>query len=170
MSDFEEVKKNLIEPQARACKLAPSELDRAHLPASNFGGRFNFLLSLSQKGAGGNGDWEAYRAAVDDYITNPVDTQPRMNDDTAKKLFDKLVKDYKGSNMQNEGKFFDDDETGLKDFLLRYLHYVLFGLDPFDESLMAPLNTLHYDSSSAAYHLHVSSVFLLFFDWLPGFH
>lgn len=155
MSDFEEVKKNLIEPQARAFKLAPSELDRDHLPASNFGGRFNFLLSLSQKGAGGNGDWEAYRAAVEDYITHTEETRLRMNDDTVKKLRDKLVEDYKSTNMQNNGDFFENDESGLHDFLLKYLHYVFFGLDPFDESLMAPLNTLHYDSSSAAYHLHV---------------
>ena len=160
MSDFEEVKKNLIEPQARAYKLAPSELDREHLPASNFGGRFNFLLSLSQQGAGGNGDWEAFRGAVNDYITNTEETKLRMNDDTTKKLYDQLVKDYKGSNCKTDGMFFEDDESGLQDFLLKYLHYVLFGLNPFDESLMVPLNTLHYDSASAAYHLHVSSILI----------
>jgi len=168
MCNFDEIKKNLIEPQGRAYKLASSELDKEHLPASNFGGRFNFLLSLSQKGAGGKGKWEAYRAAVEDYVTHTEETKLRSSDETAKKLLEKLAEDYKATGMKIDGKFFDDDESGLQDYLLKYLHYALFGIDPFDETLTRPLNTLHYDSRSAAYYLkHLGNVLQCgkFKDW-----
>ena len=155
MSNFNEVKKNLIEPQARAFKLAPSELDQEHLPRT-VDGRLLFLLGLSQRGAAGNGDWEAYRAAFEDYITHTEETKLRMNDETTKKLMDKLVSDYKDTGLQKEGEFFDNSDTGIQDYLLRYLHYVLMGLDPFDEEKMTILKEHHYDTSSAGYYLRVS--------------
>jgi hypothetical protein len=49
MSNFEVIKENLIEPQALAFKLAPSELDKDHLPRSNLPHeQMTFLLTLSQ--------------------------------------------------------------------------------------------------------------------------
>lgn len=154
MSNFHEIKKNLIEPQARGFKLAPSQLDSEHLPARPDGGLL-FLLSLSQRGAGGNGDWEAYRAAFEDHITHNEETRLRMNDETTKTLLDKLTADYKNAGMKKEGAFFDDTDSGIHGYLLRYLHYVLFGLDPFDDQKMEDINSLHYDTSSAAYYLKV---------------
>ncbi len=168
MCNFETIKSNLIEPQARAFKLAPSPLDKDHLPRSNLPhNRLTFLLSLSQEGAGGNGDWEAYRAAVNDYITNPQYVNPRMsaNDKTSQKLIENMVQEYKkayvesGSKELNEvegEKFYNNVDSGILDFLMRYLHYVLFGLDPFDEEIMGVINDFHYDERSAAYYLAVS--------------
>jgi len=157
MADFYEIKNNLIEPQARAFKLAPLELDQKRLPCNNIDGRFTFLLSLSQKGAGGTGDWEAYRACVEDHITHSEETSLRLNDDTTKKLIDGLVADYKATGMG--GEFFTDNDRGksstLKDFILRYFHYVLFGIDPDDKEKIQVLNEFHYHSASAAYHIKV---------------
>ena len=159
MSNFEVIKKTLIEPQSKAYKLGPLQLDKNHLPRSNLPhGRMTFLLSLSQKGAGGNGDWEAFRGAVNDYITHPDYTKPRMNDGTVKKLMEKLVADYKNTGVKNPGDdFFKDYNSGLLDFLIKYLHYVLFGLDPFDPEIMEPLKTFHYESSSVNYYIKVSN-------------
>ncbi len=155
MASFDDIKKNLTEPQARAYKLAPSELDKEHLPKKP-DGTLLFLLSLSQRGAAGNGDWEAYRHAFEDYVTNAEDAKLRLNDETTEKLMERIVADYKNTGMLKKGKFFDDNDAGLQDYLLRYLHYVLFGLDPFDEEKMGEINSLHYDRSSAAYYLKVS--------------
>ena len=157
MSNFDDVRRNLTDPQARAYKLAPSELDREHLPRK-LDGSLLFLLSLSQKGAGGNGDWEAYRAAFEDFITHSEDTKLRLNDATSEKLMKRVVADYKNTGMQKKGKFFDDPDSGLQDFLLRYIHYVLLGIDPFDEAKIEEINSLHYDRASAAYYLQVSIV------------
>jgi hypothetical protein len=174
MSNFEVIKENLIEPQARAFKLAPSELDKDHLPRSNLPhGRMTFLLALSQEGAGGNGDWEAYRGAINDYIVNPDYTRPRANDDTAKKLLEKLVTDYKAAGVKStDDDFFEDSDSGLLDFLLKYLHHVLFGLDPFDPEIMEPIKKLHYESKSAAYFLnYLGNILqvLKFRDWPEDF-
>jgi hypothetical protein len=153
MSEFDEIKRNLIEPQARAHKLAPSELDAEHFPRKADGTNL-FLLALSQKGAGGNGDWEAFRGAMDKYIFTDA-TKKRMDDEVTKKLMRKLVEDYKGTGMTQEGVFFEETKSGLQLFLLRHLHYVIFGLDPFDDEKMEIIDDLHYDASSAAYHLKV---------------
>lgn len=164
MCKFDDIKRNLIEPQARAFKLAPSPLDKQHLPRSNLPHkRLIFLLSLSQEGAGGNGDWEAYRGAVNDYITNPKTVIPRMKDPVVQKLKDQLVADYKRSADSEDGAskeagtdFFTDVDSGLLDFLLKYLHFVLFGLDPFDKEIVEPMKALHYREKSAAFYLQVS--------------
>lgn len=153
MSDFNEVKKNLIEPQARTFLLAPTKMDPKVVPRKP-NGDLTMLINLSQKGAGGNGDWEAYRAAFEEYITTDKDTLRRMKgDETTRKLMEKLLENYKKTGMKTKGKFFDDDDYGLQDFILKYLHYVLFGLDPFDSALMKELDDLHYDRKSAAYYL-----------------
>lgn len=163
LCSFEDIKKALIEPQARAYLLAPSPLDPNHLPCTNVGGRLNFLLSLSNRGAGGNGEWEAYRKAFEDYITNSDEASIRMNDEISNSLLVKLREEYKVTKMG--GEFFSNNDRGLHDFLLRYLHYVLFGLDPNDEEKMQTINTLHYDSSSAAYYLKYLGKALQYFKF-----
>lgn len=172
MSGYEDVKRNLVEPQARTFKLAPSQLDKEHLP-TKADGSLTFLLVLSQKGAGGDGKWEAYRSAFQDYVSETEEKKRRMNgDETTKKLFAKLEEDYKKSDKTTESPFFTDSETGVRDFLLRYLHYVLFGIDPFDETKMQALNHLHYDSSSAAYYLGILGNVLgrfVYKDWPERF-
>ena len=172
MSGYETVKENLIQPQARAFKLAPSELDQEHLPRKADDGSLTFLLALSQKGAGGDGRWEAYRSAFEDYVSETEETMLRNNgDETTKKLFDKLQEDYQKSEKTRGCAFFTDNDTGLQDFLLRYLHYVLLGLDPTDDAEMEELNHLHYDRLSAAYFLKVCSCscYCLWCFWYPEF-
>jgi hypothetical protein len=156
LSDFSSVKKNLLEPQARTYKVASSQLRVSALPASNFGHRSNFLLSLSQKGAGGNGDWEAYRKCVEDTLFTE-ETSLRMKDETSKALIQKLAEGYKESGLGKNRAFFSkEDHTGdLHGFLVRYLHYVIFGLDPFDEAIMKEIKIFHYDMCSAAYHFAI---------------
>jgi len=154
LSEFDTIRKNLIEPQARAFKLASSTLRKVALPACNLGGRFNFLLSLSQRGAGGHGDWEACRMCVEDHIFTK-DCLKRMNDDICNELLNYLAKEYGATGMKNEGVFFSNLDGGLADFLLRYLHYVIFGLDPFDESIINPIRNFHYKTASAAYHIDI---------------
>eukprot|EP00542_Grammatophora_oceanica_P009934 CAMPEP_0194044462 /NCGR_PEP_ID=MMETSP0009_2-20130614/15928_1 /TAXON_ID=210454 /ORGANISM="Grammatophora oceanica, Strain CCMP 410" /LENGTH=448 /DNA_ID=CAMNT_0038688991 /DNA_START=49 /DNA_END=1398 /DNA_ORIENTATION=- len=151
LGDFESVAEALTEPQARGYRLASSLLDPAHLPMKPDNGREVFLLSLSQEGAGGDGTWEGVREAVNVYLTNNPETYGRQEDATAKKLVDNLAESYK--TLGHSDEFFTNGEKGLMDFLLRYLHYVIFGLDPFDEEKMAVIRALHYDSASAAYHL-----------------
>lgn len=154
LSEFDTIRRNLVEPQARAFKLASSALRKVALPACNLGGRFNFLLSLSQRGAGGNGDWEAYRLCMEDHIFTD-ECAKRMNDDICKELLSNLAQEYRATGMKIEGLFFTNLDRGLADFLLRYLHYVIFGLDPFDESVLGPIRTLHYKMASAAYHIDI---------------
>jgi len=171
MSGYEDVKKNLVEPQARTFRLAPSQLDKEHLPQKD-DGSLTFLLAISQKGAGGDGRWEAYRSAFEDYVSETEETLLRMNgDETTQKLFDKLQEEYKQSDKKTEGVFFQDNDTGLQDFLLRYLHYVLFGLDPLDDAIMEELNHLHYDRLSAAYYLNIGNLLqcVKFKDWEERF-
>ena len=129
------------------------------LPATRLGGRFDFFLSLSQEGAGGNGDWEAFRGCVNDTIFTK-DTELRAQDGTSKKLIEKLTSDYKQANCAKDedgvAAFFGSNESGLNDFLLRYLHYVVFGINPFDESIMNQLRDFHYGGGgSAGPHLHI---------------
>mmetsp|Transcript_7665 Transcript_7665/g.11483 ORF Transcript_7665/g.11483 Transcript_7665/m.11483 type:complete len:459 (+) Transcript_7665:67-1443(+) len=164
LSQYPDVKKNLLEPQARAFKLAPSQLRKSVLPASNFGHRFNFLLSLSQRGAGGNGDWEAYRMCME-HTLFAEKTSLRLKDETSKALVQKLAEDYQTTSFGQEPSFYTDNNSGLKDFLARYLHYVIFGLDPFDEAIMKEIKTLHYDMLSATYHLAVIGPLLQFFKF-----
>lgn len=154
ISSFEEVRRNLVDlPQARTYKLAPSNLDKNHLPHGNLtgDGRLTFLLALSQKGAGGDGSYEGFRQAIEDYITNSSATMERLSDEVTQGLLDQVVQEYK--LMGHTKKFFTNNDAALLDFLLKYLHYVLFGLDPEDQDVMGTLNRLHYDSKSAAYYL-----------------
>lgn len=154
MSDFEEVKKNLIEPQARAYKLAPSQLRKEVLPKS-------FLLSLSQAGAGGNGDWEAYRAAMNEVIFDDS-VKKRWGDSTARKLIDDLAEEYKTLKMEDKLDIFfeSSNDSGLNLFLAKYLHYVIFGIDPSNEEAVKAIVKFHYELKSAAYHLNVISQIL----------
>jgi hypothetical protein len=153
LGEFQELERALTEPQARGFKLASSALDPKHLPNASVGGRNVFLLSLSQKGAGGNGDWEAFRAAMEDHITHTTEAASRQNDQTTAQLLNELVDEYK--KMGHSKDFFENPDRGLLAFLMRYLHYVLFGLNPNDKKKMKALTNLHYDSSAAAYHLKV---------------
>ncbi|KAL7562136.1 hypothetical protein ACA910_016695 [Epithemia clementina (nom. ined.)] len=172
MCNFHDIKRLLVEPQARTFMLASSALDPQHQPMIRERGRNVMLLSLSQRGAGGNGDWEAFRGALEDYIFNTEDAMLRSKDDTTQRLFDQLGNDYKTSNQGRKKTFFTSQEFGLLPFLLKYLHYVFLGIDPTDESLISELIDFHYDNQSAAYHLKgLGNCFQCFFfrNWPKEF-
>lgn len=154
LGEFKEVERALTQPQAREFRLAPTPLDTEHLPSTSEGGRLTFLLALSQKEVGGDGSWEAFRGAVNDMLTQNKETIRRQKDGTAQALRKKLVAEYK--DMGHTKEFFENPDRGLRAFLLRYLHYVIMGLDPNDKEKMETLTNLHYDSKSAAYHLKVA--------------
>lgn len=156
MSSFDEVEKMLLEPQARSFQLARNDLDPQHLPDMNLnkGGRLTFLLALSQRGAGGDGMHEAFRSAFEDYLTHSKETKARLKDDVTKGLVEDLKKEFKAKGGLTD-EFLDDNDGGLLDYLLKYLHYVLFGIDPKDEEKIEVINGLHYDSTSAPYYLNL---------------
>ena len=151
ISDFEQVEKALTSPQARTTNLGAMPMDVNRLPDKTNKGRMTFLLALSDQEAGGNGDREGFRAALDDYIFETESVKQRQTDATAKALLQDLVKDYK--EMGHSKEFFEDPRRGLHGFLMKNLHYVVFNLDPSDEEIIETLNKFHYDGQSAAYYL-----------------
>jgi len=56
IGDFATIETALTSPQARDWRLGTSVLDANHSPNQDVGGRNVFLLSLSDRAAGGNGD------------------------------------------------------------------------------------------------------------------
>jgi hypothetical protein len=138
LGDFEDVERALTSPQARRNILGSSYMDPDHLPAIPDGGRLVFLLALSDKEAGGNGDREAFRQCFDDYLTNAKSLE-RAKDETSARLLEELATHYKYMNHQPDGDFFTSEKKGLKVFLIRYIHYTLFGLDPDDKVTMDKL-------------------------------
>jgi hypothetical protein len=138
LGNFEDVERALTSPQARRNILGSSYLDPAHLPDIPDGGRLVFLLALSDEEAGGNGDWEAFRRCLEDYLTNEMSLQ-RSKDETSARLLEELAKDYKYMDHEPGGDFFKTEKKGLKRFLVRYIHYTLFGLDPDDRTTMDKL-------------------------------
>jgi hypothetical protein len=132
MSDFKQVESALTSPQARTTNLGAMLLDPTRIPdKTNKGGRLTFLLSLSDQDAGGNGDREGFRAAINDHMFKTESVKQRQNDATASALLQDLINDYK--ELGHSKEFFQDNRRGLNSFLMKYLHYVIFDLDPSDE-------------------------------------
>jgi hypothetical protein len=138
LGDFEDVERALTSPQARRNILGSSYLDPDHLPDIPDGGRLVFLLALSDKDAGGNGDREGFRQCLEDYLTNAKSLE-RAKDETSAILLEQLAKDYKYMDHGPDGEFFTAEKKGIKRFLIRFIHYTLFGLDPDDKATMDKL-------------------------------
>lgn len=51
------------------------------------------------------------------------------------------------------GKFFTDEQRGLMQFMIRYLHYVMFGLNPDDAASIHLLTDLHYSRLSPMHYI-----------------
>ena len=126
-------------------------LDSNHSPNQDVGGRNLFLLSLSDQEAGGNGDHEAFKKCLQKYLFNDTTTQ-RQQDAIAKRLLDQLAADYVAMPHGMGEEFFTSDKRGLLRFLVRYLHYVIFGIDPDDEASINLLTTLHYTRNSVLHY------------------
>lgn len=118
------------------------------------GGRNVFPLALSDLEAGGNGNHETFRQYMQKYILNENATQ-RQSDETAKSLLARLATDYLEMPHDIGGSFFSDDQRGLKRFMVRYLHYVLFGLNPDEEQVMELLTQLYYTNLGTLHYFAV---------------
>ncbi|NJR66590.1 MAG: cytochrome 450 [Leptolyngbyaceae cyanobacterium CRU_2_3] len=152
MGEFETLETALTSPQARTWRLGTSKLDAHHAPNQDVGERNVFLLALSDQEAGGNGDHAAFRACMQKYLLNDATTQ-RQHDAIAKRLLDQLGTDYAEMPHGAGSAFFTDVKRGWMGFLVRYLHYVLFGLNPDDEAATALLTELHYTRLSPLHYL-----------------
>jgi cytochrome P450 len=152
MGEFETLEAALTSPQARTWQLGTSVLDPNHAPNQDVGGRNVFLLSLSDEAAGGSSDHAAFRQCMQHYLLNEAALE-RQRDAIAKRLLDRLAADYREMPHGSGGGFFTDETRGLMRFMIRYLHYVLFGLNPDDEASMNLLTELHYTRLSPLHYL-----------------
>jgi hypothetical protein len=143
MGDFATLETALTSPQARTWRLGTTILAERHSPNRDVDGRNLFLLSLSDQKAGGNGDREAFRQCMQDYILNDA-VRARQQDAIARQLLDTLAADYREMPHGSGGSFFTNNQRGWMGFLVRYLHYVLFGLNPSDRESVALLTDLYY--------------------------
>jgi hypothetical protein len=152
IGEFSAIENALTSPQARTWRLGTSVLDANHAPNLDLGGRNVFLLSISDESAGGNGDHEAFRKCMQTYILNEV-AIARQKDGTAKRLIDQLAVDYTEMPHGAGGEFFTNVQRGWMGFLVRYTHYVLFGLNPEDAVSINLLTELHYTRLSPTHYL-----------------
>ena len=152
LGDFATLKTALTSPQARTWRLGTTILDAHHSPNQDVGGRNVFLLSLSDESAGGSTDHAAFRKCMQDYLLNES-AATRQQDPIARKLLDKLAADYQEMPHERDGKFFTDEQRGLMQFMIRYLHYVLFGLNPDDHASMRLLTDLHYTRLAPTHYM-----------------
>lgn len=152
MGDFETLEAALTSPQARTWRLGTSVLDATHAPDQDVGGRNVFLLALSDEMAGGNGDHEAFRQCLQDYLLNET-ASARQQDHISRRLLEQLAADYQRMPHGIGGSFFTDEKQGLMQFMIRYLHYVIFGLDPDHEASMNLLTDLHYTRLSPTHYM-----------------
>jgi cytochrome P450 len=152
MGEFESLEAALTSPQARTWRLGTSVLDPNHAPNQDVGGRNVFLLALSDQEAGGSSDHAAFRKCMQHYLLNEAASE-RQRDAIARRLLDQLAADYKDMPHGSGGAFFTDDKRGLMRFMIRYLHYVLFGLNPEDDASMNLLTELHYTRLNPLHYL-----------------
>lgn len=152
LGEFETLEAALTSPQARTWRLGTTILDAHAAPNQDVGGRNVFLLSLSDEAAGGNGDHAAFRKCMQDYLLNES-ASARQRDPIAKGLLTKLAEDYRNLPHDRGGTFFTDERQGLMQFMIRYLHYVMFGLDPNDDRSMHLLTDLHYTRLSPTHYI-----------------
>lgn len=152
LGEFNTLETALTSPQARTWRLGTTMLDPNHAPNQDVGGRNVFLLSLSDKEAGGSNDHEAFSKCMQKYILNDATTK-RQRDAIALRLLAQLAADYAEMPHGIGGDFFTDDKRGWMRFMIRYMHYVLFGLDPDNEESMNLLTDLHYTRLSPSHYI-----------------
>lgn len=158
-ADDVSLKRFLTSPQARTTQLGVTMLERDSLPSLDIGERLSLMIVLSEQQEGGNGDFEAFVSAFKKYMFNDA-AKARQKDATAKKLLDCLAQDYvemphgRGTRVlgfvEANGTSFFVGKQGLSFFLVKYLHYVLFGLDPTDEKTMNKLYALLFEGFAGA--------------------
>jgi len=68
----------------------------------------------------------------------------RQQDSTARRLLREVAQDYADMDHSKGGEFFTALDRGLLRFMIRYMHYILFRLDPDDETTMDILTKLYF--------------------------
>ena len=155
LGDFPTLEKTLTSPQARTWRLGTIKLSKDHGAVIDDGGRNVFLLSLSDEAAGGK-DHAAFRKCMNDYLINDI-AIARQRDPIAQRLIEKLAADYIDMPHETGEAFFNDDQRGWMDFMVRYLHYVLFGINPESDEI-AILTNLHYTKQGTFHYFAGSSI------------
>jgi len=110
-------------------------------------------LALSKNGAGGEGEYEQVRQWIEDYITNDA-AKKRKNDAVAEKLLDELAKDYTEMGHGKGGAFFADPKRGLLRFMVRYMHYVLLGMDPDAKDAIDVLSKFYFEDNAILHYFY----------------
>lgn len=131
LSSFADAASAITSPQDRTYQLGEHPLLYANLPDVQRS-RNVFLLSLADEAAGGSGEHAAFRQCFIDHLLAHPDVQVRRLDSVASGLLDTLAADYAAGDG-----FFDSTSKGLLPFIVKYLHYVMFGIDPEDSSTQA---------------------------------
>ena len=155
LGDFPTLETTLTSPQARTWRLGTTILSKDHAAGVDEGGRNVFLISLSDEAAGGE-DHDAFRKCMNDYLINDA-AIARQQDAVAQKLLENLAADYLDLAYEATEVFFTDDQRGWMGFMVRYLHYVLFGIDP-DSAEIAVLTNLHYTGKGTLHYFAGSSI------------
>lgn len=155
LGEWDEVVKAITSPQARTCRLGTTLLDDRHLPTEKlvFGpDRDLFVLALSQKGAGGDGTYETLRSTIDRHIIMSPDVWKRRDDVIARKLMDQLAEDY--DTMKEKDFFYGGrKDHGFECFMIKYIHYCLFGLNPFDTKSMGILQDFYFTNTATLWYM-----------------
>ncbi len=154
MGEFDTLETALTSPQARGWRLGTSVLDANNSPNQDVGGRNLFLLSLSDREPDGTSNHAAFRSCMQKYLFNSATTD-RQGDEIARRLLDRLAADYTEMSHGAGGAFFTDVKRGWMGFLVRYLHYVIFGLNPDDSESIELLTELHYTRQSPLHYFAV---------------
>lgn len=136
LGTYKDVSDALTNPQARSFNLGEHPLLPSSLPDSR-NGRCVFLLALSNKGAGGTGDHEAFRQCLIDHIFTP-EAKARETDAVSRALVDQFAQDFTSMSYAD----FYIGEKGNQEFWMKYLHHVLFDLDINDESVLTKLRAM----------------------------
>ncbi|MEA5575818.1 cytochrome 450 [Anabaena sp. UHCC 0451] len=157
LGDFKSLETALTSPQARDWRLGTSILSSSHGPGVDKGGRNVFLITLSDADAGG-GNHDFFRQCVDDYFFNEG-MFIRQHDQVAQRLVNQLATDYVDRINNNAlEEFFKNDQRDWKGFLVRYLHYIILGINPDDQETISILTNLHYTKKGTFYYLAGSSI------------
>ena len=80
----------------------------------------------------------------------------------------KHFEDYQSLYRDQNQAFFVNDQTGWMAFLVKYLHYVIFGLDPNDQTIISCLTELYYTSNGTTYYFTVVGEIVNFINRLKG--
>ncbi|MEG4807478.1 cytochrome 450 [Microcoleus sp. F8-D3] len=155
MGEFDTLEKALTSPQARGWRLGTSVLDPDRAPNQDVGGRNLFLLSLSDRETDGSSNHAAFRSCMQKYLFNSA-TADRQGDEISRRLLLRIAADYAEMSHGAGGAFFTDVKRGWMGFLVRYLHYAIFGINPDDSESIELLTELHYTRQSPLHYFAVA--------------